>query len=230
MNCLGPSNKRQQRKTKNQDAASRQNLEQEKAGDEQVYKKDIDDLINYINEPNNSTSRPGQVKETTKKPKKKKKNKKEETIDGEDEGDTGSSVAAGTNKKQKQQPPQKDKMSKSMSPRLASQQDRGKDEESLENEPSIKAGVVKYGNVSSDENLAAKALTDEQFEQAMEKFAKRLEAHCNEAMMLHAKKLRPNYDGTWIVNLQTQLQHFDKRSSGTGASTSVGSQKGQRKH
>jgi len=48
-----------------------------------------------------------------------------------------------------------------MSPRLASQQARGKDEESLENEPSIKAGVVKYGNVSSDENLAAKALTDE---------------------------------------------------------------------
>ena len=49
--------------------------------------------------------------------------------------------------------------------------------------------------------MAAKTLTDEQFDQAMEKFAKRLEAHCNEAVMLHAKKLRPNYDGTWIVNL-----------------------------
>jgi hypothetical protein len=98
-------------------------------------------------------------------------------------------------------------MSKSMSPRMASQQARGKTkaEVSLENERecSIKTGVgwMKFGSVSSDDNLAAKALTDEQFDQAMEKFAKRLEAHCNEAVMLHAKKLRPNYDGTWIVNL-----------------------------
>lgn len=229
MSCLGINNKRQQRKTKNQDASVRQN-QQENAGDEQVYKKDIDDLINYINEPNNSANRAGQVKEATKKPKKKKKNKKEDAIDGDNEGGTGSSVVVSASKKQKQQPPQKDKTSKSLSPRLASQQARGKAEESLENEAIIKSGVMKYGNVSSDENLAAKALTDEQFEQAMEKFAKRLEAHCNEAMMLHAKKLRPNYDGTWIVNLQTQLQHFEKRSSGTGASTSVSSQKSQRKH
>lgn len=205
MNCLGLNNKRQQRKAKNQDACSNQQLDSEKAGDEQVYKKDIDDLIDYINQPNNNVGRAGQVKETTKKPKKKKKNKKEETI--EDEGGTGSSVVAGTNNKmqQKQQPHLKDKMSKSMSPRMAQQQARGKAkvEESLENEPRIKAGAgwMKYGNVSSDENLAAKSLTDEQFDQAMEKFAKRLEAHCSEAVILHAKKLRPNYDGTWIVNL-----------------------------
>ena len=123
-----------------------------------------------------------------------------------------------------------------MSPRMASQQARGKTkaEARLENEQefSIKTamGQMKFGSVSSDENLTVKALTDEQFDQAMEKFAKRLEAHCNEAVMLHAKKLRPNYDGTWIVNLQTQLQHFEKRSGGTGASTSVSSQKSQRKH
>lgn len=90
-----------------------------------------------------------------------------------------------------------------MSPRMASQQARGKAkvEVNIESESNVKAGVgwLKFGSVSSDD--AAKALTDEQFDQAMEKFAKRLEAHCNEAVMLHAKKLRPNYDGTWIVNL-----------------------------
>ena len=92
-----------------------------------------------------------------------------------------------------------------MSPRMATQQSRGKAkaEESLESDFGIKNSVsqMKPGSVSSDENLAVKALTDEQFDQAMEKFAKRLEAHCSVAVMLHAKKLRPNYDGTWIVNL-----------------------------
>jgi hypothetical protein len=50
--------------------------------------------------------------------------------------------------------------------------------------------------------LAVKGLTDEQFDKAMEKFAKRLEQHCSQAVAKHAKKLRPNYDGTWIINLK----------------------------
>lgn len=48
-------------------------------------------------------------------------------------------------------------------------------------------------------------ITDEQFEMAMQKFAKRLEAHCSEVVSQHASKLKPNYSGSWIVNLQTQL-------------------------
>ncbi len=43
--------------------------------------------------------------------------------------------------------------------------------------------------------------SDEQFESAMSAFSKKLEDHCNEAMRKHAKKLRPNYDKTWIVSL-----------------------------
>lgn len=92
-----------------------------------------------------------------------------------------------------------------MSPRMALVQK----EESLEREFSWKTGV-EFGSISSDDNISVKILTDEQFDQAMEKFAKRLESHCTEAVMQHAKKLRPNYDGAWIVNLKAQLQHFER--------------------
>ena len=56
----------------------------------------------------------------------------------------------------------------------------------------------------------AQNLSDEQFEQAMSKFSRRLETYCSMVVAQHANKLRPNYDGTWIVNLKTQLSNFDK--------------------
>lgn len=66
-------------------------------------------------------------------------------------------------------------------------------------------------------------MSDEQFEQAMVTFSRRLEETCGQLVRQHATKLRPNYDGRWIVNLQSQLQLFDKQQRGagsTGASTS----------
>lgn len=56
----------------------------------------------------------------------------------------------------------------------------------------------------------------------MQEFSRRLEERCHEAVKQHAKKLRPNYNETWVLSLQTQLQLIDKQrnrsSGGTGAS------------
>lgn len=53
--------------------------------------------------------------------------------------------------------------------------------------------------------VVVKNLTDEQFESTMQEFSRRLEQKCHEAVKHHAKKLRPNYDETWVLSLQTQL-------------------------
>jgi hypothetical protein len=62
-----------------------------------------------------------------------------------------------------------------------------------------------------DEVSELVAITEEQFESAMAEFAKRLEASCNELFEHHARKLRPNYDGEWIVNLKVKLQRLEEQ-------------------
>jgi len=52
---------------------------------------------------------------------------------------------------------------------------------------------------------------DELFEQQMREFERKLSEHCNLAVQRHAKKLRPNYNETWVVSLKTELQLFDKQ-------------------
>jgi hypothetical protein len=47
----------------------------------------------------------------------------------------------------------------------------------------------------------AQCLSDEQFENSMRDFSMRLDELCNEAVKQHAKKLRPNYNETWVVSL-----------------------------
>lgn len=49
---------------------------------------------------------------------------------------------------------------------------------------------------------AAIQTSDEQFEETMSEFTKRLEADCNVKVAEHARKLKPNYDGHWICKLK----------------------------
>lgn len=57
----------------------------------------------------------------------------------------------------------------------------------------------------------------------MQEFSRKLEEKCAEAVKSVAKKIRPNYDQTWVLRLQTQLSVIDKQrgrgSGGTGANT-----------
>jgi hypothetical protein len=56
----------------------------------------------------------------------------------------------------------------------------------------------------------ANGLTDEQFELTMQEFARRLEECCLSVVMQKAKKLRPNYDEKWVLNLKTKLKMIDR--------------------
>ncbi len=64
----------------------------------------------------------------------------------------------------------------------------------------------------------------------MVKFSKRLETHCSLAVAQHARKLRPNYDGKWIVNLKTQLSNFEKAARQGGTGSSAGGSKARKAH
>ena len=54
----------------------------------------------------------------------------------------------------------------------------------------------------------------------MAEFAKRLESSCNELFEQHARKLRPNYDGKWIVNLKVKLQQLEEQRPAVNSSES----------
>jgi hypothetical protein len=60
-----------------------------------------------------------------------------------------------------------------------------------------------------EETVLAEKFSDEQFESAMAAFSQRLEAYCNEKVANHAQRMKPNYDGQWIVNLKLKLKKLD---------------------
>ena len=60
-----------------------------------------------------------------------------------------------------------------------------------------------------EEAALAQNFSDEQFESAMAAFSQRLETYCNEKVANHAQRMKPNYDGQWIVNLKLKLKKLD---------------------
>lgn len=52
-------------------------------------------------------------------------------------------------------------------------------------------------------------------------FSKRLETYCKEKVANHAQRMKPNYDGQWIVSLKVKLERLDgKDLPGEGKSNS----------
>jgi len=94
---------------------------------------------------------------------------------------------------------------------------------------SDRAGSLSHSSVADsaaaglpDEAVLTQNFSDEQFESAMIAFSQRLEAYCNEKVANHAQRMKPNYDGQWIVSLKVKLEKLDGKdgqleSSYTGA-------------
>lgn len=59
-----------------------------------------------------------------------------------------------------------------------------------------------------------KELTEEQFDSAMREFSRRLDESSHfSRRRSREKKLRPNYDDQWVLQLKTRLKAFDQRSA-----------------
>lgn len=46
-------------------------------------------------------------------------------------------------------------------------------------------------------------------------FSQRLEAYCSEKVANHAQRMKPNYDGQWIVSLKVKLEKLDGKDGQT---------------
>lgn len=60
-----------------------------------------------------------------------------------------------------------------------------------------------------EEAVLTQNFSDEQFESAMIAFSRRLETYCIEKVANHAQRMKPNYDGQWIVSLKVKLERLD---------------------
>lgn len=96
---------------------------------------------------------------------------------------------------------------------------------------------VRSESCSSDEadcidNYSAPEKSDQEFEAELQELKRRLEQSCAQKIASHAKKLRPNFEETWIVKLKMQLKVKEKTSpsSGQSATAPAGSAHGRSKH
>lgn len=55
----------------------------------------------------------------------------------------------------------------------------------------------------------------------MQAFSQRLEAYCNEKVAHHAQRMKPNYDGQWIVSLKVKLEKLDGKDGQDVAHSAV---------
>jgi len=53
--------------------------------------------------------------------------------------------------------------------------------------------------------LALQQKSDQEFDAEIANFARMLERNCAQKLANHARKLRPNYEEQWILNLKVRL-------------------------